>query len=77
VDLIAKGNSYISSQQNAANQLLDKVFKVRLGRGFYGECLVTISLYILHACIYLIYLMPLLDFHPIIPFLLLFGQLTI
>uniref|UniRef100_A0A5B7C0F6 Uncharacterized protein n=1 Tax=Davidia involucrata TaxID=16924 RepID=A0A5B7C0F6_DAVIN len=39
VDLIAKGNSYISTCQNAANKLLDKVFKVRLGRGFYGECL--------------------------------------
>ncbi|XP_062176275.1 uncharacterized protein LOC133881376 isoform X3 [Alnus glutinosa] len=39
VDLIAKGNSYISSRQNAAKQLLDNVFKVRLGRGFYGECL--------------------------------------
>ncbi|GMY38924.1 LOC105169304 isoform [Fagus crenata] len=39
VDLISKGNAYISSRQNAANKLLDKVFKVRLGRGFYGECL--------------------------------------
>ncbi|KAK9286303.1 hypothetical protein L1049_014693 [Liquidambar formosana] len=39
VDLISKGNSYISSHQNAANKLLNKVFKVRLGRGFYGECL--------------------------------------
>ncbi|KAM7265672.1 hypothetical protein ACFE04_003355 [Oxalis oulophora] len=37
--LIAKGNIHISSRQNAANQLLDKVFKVKLGRGFYGECL--------------------------------------
>ncbi|XP_059446392.1 uncharacterized protein LOC132177935 [Corylus avellana] len=41
VDLIAKGNSYISSRQNAAKQLLDNVFKFRLGRGFYGECLGT------------------------------------
>ncbi|XP_054776556.1 uncharacterized protein LOC129285038 isoform X1 [Prosopis cineraria] len=38
-DLIAKGNSYLSSQQNAASKLLGKVFRVRLGRGFYGECL--------------------------------------
>ncbi|XVF67329.1 hypothetical protein PTKIN_Ptkin10aG0112300 [Pterospermum kingtungense] len=38
-DLIAKGNLYISSRQIAANKLLDKPFKVRLGRGFYGECL--------------------------------------
>ncbi|XP_021625814.1 uncharacterized protein LOC110624796 isoform X2 [Manihot esculenta] len=37
--LIAKGNSYISSRQSAASKLIDKVFKVRLGRGFYGECL--------------------------------------
>ncbi len=53
VDLISKGNAYISSRQNAANKLLDKVFKVRLGRGFYGECLVIIT-----HCI--------LDFHAII-----------
>ncbi|CBI35436.3 hypothetical protein VitviT2T_003841 [Vitis vinifera] len=41
VDLISKGNSYISSCQHAASNLLklNKVFKVRLGRGFYGECL--------------------------------------
>ncbi|XP_043703262.1 uncharacterized protein LOC122653481 isoform X2 [Telopea speciosissima] len=39
MDLIAKGISYISARQNAANKLLDKAFKVRLGKGFYGECL--------------------------------------
>ncbi|VFQ78245.1 unnamed protein product [Cuscuta campestris] len=39
VDLICKGNSYMSSRQNAANQLLDKVFKIQLGRGLYGSCL--------------------------------------
>ncbi|OVA15238.1 hypothetical protein BVC80_5g23 [Macleaya cordata] len=38
-DLITRGNSYISSCQGAANKLLDKTFKVRLGKGFYGECL--------------------------------------
>ncbi|KAI7992783.1 hypothetical protein LOK49_LG12G00640 [Camellia lanceoleosa] len=38
-DLIVKGISYISTRQDAAKKLLDKVFKVRLGRGFYGECL--------------------------------------
>ncbi|XP_031383460.1 uncharacterized protein LOC116197449 isoform X1 [Punica granatum] len=38
-DLIAKGSSYISSRKNAAAKFLDKVFKVRLGRGLYGECL--------------------------------------
>ncbi|KAJ0077846.1 hypothetical protein Patl1_37062 [Pistacia atlantica] len=37
--LISKGNSYISARQSAANKLLDKVFGVWLGRGFYGECL--------------------------------------
>ncbi|CAK9136950.1 unnamed protein product [Ilex paraguariensis] len=39
VDLISKGNSYFSSRQNDAKKFLDKVFKVQLGRGFYGECL--------------------------------------
>ncbi|KAL5540514.1 hypothetical protein UlMin_043501 [Ulmus minor] len=38
-ELIAKGNSYISARQKAAEKLLNKVFKVRLGRGFYGDCL--------------------------------------
>ncbi|PON93710.1 heat shock protein [Trema orientale] len=38
-DLIAKGNSYVSTREKGAEKLLDKVFKVRLGRGFYGECL--------------------------------------
>ncbi|KAK7319524.1 hypothetical protein RJT34_04246 [Clitoria ternatea] len=38
-DLIVKGNSYLSARQNAAAKLLGKVFRVRLGRGFYGECL--------------------------------------
>ncbi|XP_045826286.1 uncharacterized protein LOC123918322 isoform X1 [Trifolium pratense] len=37
--LIAKGNSSISARRNAASKLLEKVFRVRLGRGFYGECL--------------------------------------
>ncbi|KAL9329214.1 hypothetical protein ACSQ67_004217 [Phaseolus vulgaris] len=37
--LIAKGYSYLSARQNAASKLLEKVFRVRLGRGFYGECL--------------------------------------
>lgn len=39
VDLIARGNSCISSRRFFANKLMDKLFKVRLGRGFYGECL--------------------------------------
>ncbi|CAI8618003.1 unnamed protein product [Vicia faba] len=38
-ELIAKGNSSISARRNAASKLLEKVFRVRLGRGFYGECL--------------------------------------
>ncbi|RDY06681.1 hypothetical protein CR513_09296, partial [Mucuna pruriens] len=38
-DLIANGNSYLSTRQNAASKLLEKVFRIRLGRGFYGECL--------------------------------------
>ncbi|KAL3538731.1 hypothetical protein ACH5RR_002097 [Cinchona calisaya] len=39
VDIIAGGNSCLFTHQIAANKLLNKVFKVRLGRGFYGECL--------------------------------------
>lgn len=38
-DLITKGKAYLSCRHNAANKLLDKVFRVRLGRGLYGECL--------------------------------------
>jgi hypothetical protein len=38
--LIARGKSSISARRNAASKLLEKVFRVRLGRGFYGECLV-------------------------------------
>ncbi|KAK1566468.1 hypothetical protein Q3G72_000319 [Acer saccharum] len=38
-DLISKGNSYVSARQSATSKLLDKIFKIRLGRGFYGECL--------------------------------------
>lgn len=41
VDALAKGNAYNSIRQKAANKLLDNVLKVRLGRGFYGECLVN------------------------------------
>lgn len=51
VDLIAKGNSDISSRQSAANKLLDKVFRVRLGRGFYGECLVNIICVCVRVCV--------------------------
>ncbi|XP_039164478.1 uncharacterized protein LOC104419856 [Eucalyptus grandis] len=39
VDLIAKGNAYTTARQNSASKFLEKVFKVRLGRGLYGECL--------------------------------------
>ncbi|GAB4853359.1 hypothetical protein Ancab_017536 [Ancistrocladus abbreviatus] len=38
-ELIAQGNSCVLSRQDAAKKLLLKVFKLRLGRGFYGECL--------------------------------------
>ncbi|KAM3291351.1 putative protein isoform X1 [Capsicum chacoense] len=38
-DLIANGNSHISNRLAAAHKMLDKFFKVRLGRGLYGECL--------------------------------------
>ncbi|XP_049933151.1 uncharacterized protein LOC116251651 isoform X9 [Nymphaea colorata] len=38
-DLIAKGSSIIKSRQDAAKKLLGKPFKIRLGKGFYGNCL--------------------------------------
>lgn len=38
-DFVSKGNLYVSSRQVSASKSLDKVFKVRLGGGFYGECL--------------------------------------
>ncbi|CAN8298872.1 unnamed protein product [Cochlearia groenlandica] len=40
-DLIAYGDSYFSSRLSDAKKLLklNKTFKLRLGRGFYGECL--------------------------------------
>lgn len=40
MDIIAKGKSYISTREKAAKKVLDKALKIRLGRGFYGECLV-------------------------------------
>ncbi|ONK57552.1 uncharacterized protein A4U43_C09F1660 [Asparagus officinalis] len=40
-ELIAKGKSYVNSRQDAANELLGKTFRIRLGRGTYGECLAT------------------------------------
>uniref|UniRef100_A0A6V7QXJ1 Uncharacterized protein n=1 Tax=Ananas comosus var. bracteatus TaxID=296719 RepID=A0A6V7QXJ1_ANACO len=36
---IVKGDSYVSSRQDAANKLLKKPFTIQLGRGLYGECL--------------------------------------
>ncbi|PIA51923.1 hypothetical protein AQUCO_01000057v1, partial [Aquilegia coerulea] len=39
IDLVTRGNIYFSSRHNAANKLLDRAFKVCLGRGLYGECL--------------------------------------
>ena len=40
-DLISKGNSQIRTRQEEAIKFLDRVFRVRLGRGFYGDCLVS------------------------------------
>ncbi|XP_021717224.1 uncharacterized protein LOC110685070 isoform X2 [Chenopodium quinoa] len=37
--LLTKGNSEISAQKDAAKVFLEKSFELRLGRGFYGECL--------------------------------------
>ncbi|XP_047337549.1 pentatricopeptide repeat-containing protein At4g33990 isoform X2 [Impatiens glandulifera] len=41
IDLVSKGDSHINNHHNAAKQLLNKVFKIRLGRGNYGECLAS------------------------------------
>ncbi|XP_051146382.1 uncharacterized protein LOC127261977 isoform X2 [Andrographis paniculata] len=38
-DLITRGNDYLSRRKTAAKKLLHKVFRVKLGRGIYGECL--------------------------------------
>ncbi|KAJ6798163.1 Uncharacterized protein M6B38_213755 [Iris pallida] len=38
-DLISKGKEYVSSRRVAASKLLGNAFKIRLGRGLYGECL--------------------------------------
>lgn len=45
VDLIAYGNSYFSSRLIDAKKALklNKAFKIKLGRGLYGECLVIVS----------------------------------
>lgn len=51
-DLIANGDSYYSSRLIDAKKLLklNKVFKIRLGRGFYGECLVNrVFFWLLHG----------------------------
>ncbi|CAM8878877.1 unnamed protein product [Rhodiola kirilowii] len=37
--LISKGNLQISSTKKAAKEFLRNVFRIRLGRGLYGECL--------------------------------------
>lgn len=39
LELIAKGSDFIASRENVAKKFLDKSFKIRLGRGLYGECL--------------------------------------
>ncbi|KAG6382367.1 hypothetical protein SASPL_157964 [Salvia splendens] len=36
---IIKGNTYLSNRPTEASKLLNKVFRIKLGRGFYGECL--------------------------------------
>lgn len=38
-DITKKGKSYLLHRKSDANKLLHKVFRVQLGRGFYGECL--------------------------------------
>ncbi|KAL8136586.1 hypothetical protein V2J09_002587 [Rumex salicifolius] len=38
-DLVSNGNSLIQPCKDAAKNVLDKAFKLRLGKGIYGECL--------------------------------------
>ncbi|KAL8136585.1 hypothetical protein V2J09_002586 [Rumex salicifolius] len=38
-DLVSKGNSLIQPCKDAGKNVLDKAFKLRLGKGIYGECL--------------------------------------
>ncbi|KAK1417574.1 hypothetical protein QVD17_26703 [Tagetes erecta] len=38
-DLVAHGSAYMAGQHSLATKFLEKVLKVRLGRGLYGECL--------------------------------------
>ncbi|KAK9079420.1 hypothetical protein SSX86_001091 [Deinandra increscens subsp. villosa] len=38
-NLVAIGSAYMASRHSAATKYLEKVYKVRLGRGLYGECL--------------------------------------
>ncbi|MFS8033556.1 hypothetical protein Hanom_Chr17g01570961 [Helianthus anomalus] len=44
-NLVARGSAYLASQQSLATKLLEKAFKVRLGRGLYRECLVCYSIF--------------------------------
>lgn len=39
-ELIMMGNSKLLTRKDAAKEFMEKVFKLRLGRGLYGECLV-------------------------------------
>ncbi|KMT00937.1 hypothetical protein BVRB_9g222050 isoform A [Beta vulgaris subsp. vulgaris] len=38
-ELIMMGNSKLLTRKDAAKEFMEKVFKLRLGRGLYGECL--------------------------------------
>ena len=43
MDMIAEGKYSLSTRQTAANNLLDKVFIVQLGRGIFRKCLVNLA----------------------------------
>jgi hypothetical protein len=40
-DLLARGNSLVQNRLEAARKLIYNPFKLHLGRGLYGECLVS------------------------------------
>lgn len=57
-NLVAHGKAYFASQKCSADKLLEKVLKVKLGRGLYGECLVCYSTYFINP----VFLKLLVDF---------------
>jgi hypothetical protein len=45
------GSAYMASCHNLATKCLEKVFKVMLGRGLYGSCLVCYCIFLINLII--------------------------